>query len=93
MDGAKYHIRKENPKPTSQWKVADIRSWYEKNGIRMPDGENGKPATKAALLEHAKTIQQEDRVASYEIAKRYLHVVQKTPPTIASSSRLRAAGG
>src|SRR5262249_35059129 len=79
MDGAKYHMRKSNPKPTAQWNTTDINEWFQDNEIDVPETSNGKQATKAMLLEHLKTVEYHERFACYEIAKKHAHVLRKIP--------------
>lgn len=81
MDGAKYHVRREDAKPTSNSSKKEIVQWHQKNGYQLPDGPtpNKKP-TLSQLREHLKTIDHEPTIITYEIARKHGHTILKTPP-------------
>ncbi|GJJ68190.1 hypothetical protein EMPS_09547 [Entomortierella parvispora] len=80
MDGAKYHVREENPVPKASSCVRDIHSWFEKNGIELPTNDRGKIKSRLELLEHIKGLNIPKTFASYRIAHEYGHTICKTPP-------------
>lgn len=80
MDGAKYHVRKVDPQPTSCSRIADIRAWLERRNIDEPLRENGDRMTKPEILAHIKNLGIQPVFASYDIASEHGHVICKTPP-------------
>lgn len=80
MDGAKYHLRKENPQPNSASKVVDIKAWFEQERIPLPVAANGRAMTKTELLSHIKELNIPPIFASYHIAGQHGHTIMKTPP-------------
>ena len=80
MDGAKYHVRKVDPQPTTSTRLTDIRAWLERKDAAVPLQENGAALTKLKLLEFVKTLKIPPVYASYEIAQTHGHVIMKTPP-------------
>jgi transposase len=81
MDGAKYHVRQENPLPSTANRVEAIRAWFEREHVPLPPGSRpGKAPTKAEMIEHVKSLNHPVRIATYEIASKHGHKIMKTPP-------------
>jgi hypothetical protein len=76
LDGAKYHMRRQNAKPSISTKISEILEWYERNGFALRSGSGNKDA----LLNHLKTIEHEATMPTYETAKKYSHEIIKTQP-------------
>lgn len=80
MDGAKYHVRKVDPQPTTATRVADVHAWLGRQGVAIPTLENRQPIPKLQLLQFVKDLQIPPVFASYEIARNHGHTIMKTPP-------------
>ena len=80
MDGAKYHIRKVDPQPTSSTRLADIQAWLQRRDVKIPLQENGRPMSKMQLLQFVKSLETPPEFASYTIAREHGHTIMKTPP-------------
>lgn len=79
MDGAKYHMRQEDPPPTKGWKRDDIMAWVGKHNIILPPPLK-KEHTVDEVLKHIRSLEWPRVRSSYRIAKRYGHRIMKTPP-------------
>jgi len=80
MDGAKFHIRKVNPKPTTSTCIPTVHTWLKRKGVVVPLHKNGQPMSRMQLLEFVKGLQIPPIFASYEIACTNGDTIMKTPP-------------
>lgn len=81
MDGAKYHVGRENPLATTANSRQEIEDWYRAQGIDLPSlAEGHQKPTKGELLAHLKMLNWDSKIASYEVANRHSHRVLETPP-------------
>jgi len=80
MDGAKYHVRQENPTPKTDSSLGDIKEWFAVNNLDVPRRPNGRSMTRLDLLDHVKNLNIRPVYASYEIADGHGHTIMKTPP-------------
>lgn len=80
MDGARYHVRKVDPEPTSSSRVAHFHEWLQRKGIVAPPAPNGGPMSKMQLLTYVKSLRIPATHASYSIAQERGHRIMKTPP-------------
>lgn len=79
MDGAKYHTRRENPKPTKITRKPEILEWLTKNNIDLPPPK-GRNHTVKEIMDHLETIDWPVVRACSRIAKEYGHRIKITPP-------------
>lgn len=79
MDGAKYHVRKVDPQPTSSSRVAEIQEWLQRRNIDVPL-RDGQRMTKLELLEYVKGLHIPPVFETYRIASEHGHSILKTPP-------------
>lgn len=76
LDNASYHSVRDNPAPTTAWKVKDIKDWLHKNGVHF-----NEDCVKTELLKIVNEVK--PRIEKYvidEIAEMAGHTVLRTPP-------------
>ena len=75
LDGASYHLRVLNPRPTTAWRKADITTWLLDRGVTHDETMLTKE-----LLELSRRVKEEKEYATVQIAAEYGHYVHVTPP-------------